>query len=171
MTIQDTFGWRLKMAREAKGMSQKDLVAELRRRLKGSDVVPPSKVTYSKMENGIIVTPKHEVLAALADILECSVDYLVTGKEPETHLDQYISDEANTVAQIADKLPAHLRSSLLEWARLHQRMYTEQRRRDEEMAKLIMERISLLERMQSGADLDLSDELELTMNRDAQLVR
>jgi transcriptional regulator with XRE-family HTH domain len=95
MAKEDSFGWRLMMER------------------KGTGVTSPIQMTYSRMENGEYKAPRPEVLMALADVFGFSVEYLVTGKEPET-AEQFTTPEANQVARLLDTInDDEMRSAVL----------------------------------------------------------
>jgi len=65
-------GERIRNLRKMKGMSQKDLAHELSKKL-GRIISQDSVGTYERGSRGV----PPDILAALADILNCSVDYLV----------------------------------------------------------------------------------------------
>jgi transcriptional regulator with XRE-family HTH domain len=112
MAKEDSFGWRLMMERKRRGWQQKDVVEALAKRLKGTGVTSPIQMTYSRMENGEYKAPRPEVLMALADVFGFSVEYLVTGKEPEA-TEQFATLEANQVARLLDGMDEDLRKAIL----------------------------------------------------------
>jgi transcriptional regulator with XRE-family HTH domain len=119
-TVRDihTFSWRIKQERDRLRIDQAELVKriwELTKHL--PDARPISQATYSKLEAGDIQTPKHYVLIALAQIFDCSIEYLVTGKEPET-AEQFTTPEANQVARLLDGMDEDLRKAILALAQL-----------------------------------------------------
>jgi transcriptional regulator with XRE-family HTH domain len=113
MAKEDSFGWRLMMERKRRGWQQKDVVEALAKRLKGTGITSPIQMTYSRMENGEYKAPRPEVLMALADVFGFSVEYLVTGKEPEA-TEQFATLEANQVARLLDTInDDEMRSAVL----------------------------------------------------------
>lgn len=141
---EGTFAWRLMLEREKKGLSQVELSEELTRRLKGKKVAPPTPMTVSKMERGIIVTPKHEVLEGLSEIFRCTIDYLVTGKEPEPEPDQFVTPEANTVGTMIDAMLPRSRRIMVIVADGLLAADTEQNESDVRIAELLQENITLM---------------------------
>jgi transcriptional regulator with XRE-family HTH domain len=145
--MPDTMGKRLKIAMMEQDLRQVDVIEQLR-----SYGIHVSRSQLSKVLNDEITTPNLEFIRAIKKILGLSMDYIIDGTEPEAKQERFVSEEANVIGEIADQLPPHMRQSLLEVARLHQRMHAEQRRKDEEIARLLMERVNLLDDLQADAD-------------------
>lgn len=72
----NTLAWRVMLAREGKDLRQIDLVELMNR--------PPynlgiSTGAYSKIETGDTLTPKHDTMIALSEILDVSINWLIAG--------------------------------------------------------------------------------------------
>ncbi|HHW29980.1 MAG TPA: helix-turn-helix transcriptional regulator [Syntrophomonadaceae bacterium] len=76
-------GERIRNLRKMKGMSQKDLAHELSKKL-GRIISQDSVGTYERGSRGV----PPDILAALADILNCSVDYLVGRSDLDIDLEK-----------------------------------------------------------------------------------
>ena len=74
--------------RDLKGMKDSDVARE----------TGISKSTFSDWKSGRS-NPKDEKLRKIASVFGCSVEYLKTGKEPETKQGYYLNDETATIAQ------------------------------------------------------------------------
>ncbi len=132
---RNTLAWRIMLAREDKGLKQNELVDKLRSRPYEIDLSYPG---YSKIESGATRNPKHEILIALSEILEISLDELIAGKEPrKEETVHFFSEVAEEVAEIADELDEENRSFLLTIARHLQKLDQEQRDSDEMIIALL----------------------------------
>ena len=122
MRNTDSFAWRLRQARDAMGITQFEMCdkikAVIRREEPTFDLSYPA---YNKYETGDTATPRLNVLSAISEITELSLDYLVSGREKEKE-ERFATTEAEQIAAIVDSLPIDLRTPLLEGARLLQRM-------------------------------------------------
>ena len=123
MRDTNTFAWRLRQHRDSMGITQFEMcdriVAIIRR-----DVNPNFSMAYpayNKLETGDTVTPKHSVLKAIKEITGLSLDYLITGEEPEAEA-RFMTEEAEKVADIVDALPENLRKVLLSGAQTLRQM-------------------------------------------------
>ena len=120
---KNTFTWRLRRARDDMGITQYamcDRINEIVRRSEpGFDLSYPA---YNKYETGDTATPRLPVLAAIGSVLNLSIDYLVTGHEPDGTAN-FATEEAEQVAAIVDSLPAELRAALLDAAQLLQKLH------------------------------------------------
>lgn len=77
-TDRATFGGRVKRAREAKGLSQEDLAAAIGVRA----------LTVSRWERDAVETPSMPRLTKLSEVLEVSIEWLVTGEDArESHVE------------------------------------------------------------------------------------
>lgn len=139
---QGTFAWRLRQAREEKELDQTQVVDELKRRF-GHEM---TYAAYNKHETGDTENPKLIVLDMLSQVLDCSVDYLVTGKEPEGKAVRFWSDEADKAGNIIDGMLPQTRAIALGILELLAQMDKEQRSNEYEIAHLLAENISLMKR-------------------------
>lgn len=132
---RDTLAWRIMLAREDKGLKQNELVDMLRSKPYEIDLSYPG---YSKIESGSTRNPKHEILIALSEILEISLDELIAGKAPKKEETiNFFSEGAEEIAEIVDELDEENRSFLLTVARHLQKLDKEQRDSDEMIITLL----------------------------------
>ena len=142
---EGTFAWRLMWEREKLGLSQVELSEELVRRLRGKKIAPPTPVTVSKMERGIIVTPKHEVLEELAKIFGVTTDYLITGRQPEPEPDQFNTPEANSIGAMVDQMSQPARKFIEQMAKDLLALDKDQHSRQMRIARLLLDNINALD--------------------------
>jgi transcriptional regulator with XRE-family HTH domain len=153
----NTFAWRLRQSRDQMGITQYDMCDKIneivRRREPGFALSYPA---YNKYETGDTATPRLPVLAAIGKVLGLSIDYLVTGHEPDGKAD-FSTEEAEQVAAIVDSLPAELRATILGGAQLLQRMHYNAEQSQAEHVMFIQRIKPLLpeqERIQAQSILD-----------------
>jgi transcriptional regulator with XRE-family HTH domain len=134
MVDKNTLAWRVMLAREEKGLKQIELVELMNR--------PPynlgvSTGAYSKIETGDTKTPKHDVLIALSEILDTSIDMLVAGKEAgdQRAVDVFMTEEANRIGAMVDQLPLDDRRLIEEGIRILYEMRQAIRAQDQEIAE------------------------------------
>ena len=65
--------------------------------------------TLSKIMAGISDSPKLSNIVAIADVLGCSLDYIVSGK-PDNHNNYFLSDEEIDLVELYRKLDGHSRT-------------------------------------------------------------
>lgn len=105
-TAWDSFGGRVKFARDAAGMTQDDMVAELKKR-----GVVVSSAAYSKLETGETKRIHIDYLLAISQIVGVSVGELLTGEVAVPP--QFETEEANAAGALIDgMLPRQRRLAL-----------------------------------------------------------
>ena len=129
MTIQllGTLGKRVKVLRNERGVTAVEFTRALRRH--GVDITPSH---MSRIENGL-AQPSIEVLRAIGDELDVSLDYLTMRTDvpnapssSETELATiYFSPEADEIARAVDAMAPYERQLALEHVRMQQRMAAE----------------------------------------------
>lgn len=110
----ESLGERVRRLRKARGWAQADL----------GDKIGLRQLAVSQIETGKTSSPRSETLAALADALDTSVDYLLNGSEPSLDTSTSQLDDTMTshdraivaVGPLEPELEAHLRKRLQEWA-------------------------------------------------------
>lgn len=114
-----TTGRRVRLLRENEGLNQSELAAEVTRR-----GVPITNFQISAIERGTS-GPSWEVAIALADALKTSLDYLAIRSEVADTLDTTyaapevgISEQAEELARIVDRLPPFRRNEILAHAQM-----------------------------------------------------
>lgn len=131
----NTLARRIMLAREDKGLRQNQLVDILRSKPYNIDISYPG---YSKIESGITQTPRHEILIAISEVLEVSLDELIAGKPaPEIKPTAYFSPEAEEVANIVDKLDNDTKKIVVSLAHQLLEIDTERRALHSEMYELL----------------------------------
>ena len=103
--MMHSIGNRLRILREAKGMTQDDL----------AEAAGMNRVTIAKYETGRI-EPKTKSLSRLAAALGVTTDYLIGQVEPENEQEQIIAPrtiEARIVSFGMDSLPKEEREKIL----------------------------------------------------------
>lgn len=139
---QGTFAWRLRQAREEKELEQTQVVDELKRRF-GYEM---TYAAYNKHETGDTENPKLAVLDMLSQVLGCSIDYLVSGREPEEKTAKFWSEEADKAGNIIDGMLPQTRGLALCILDQLMQMDKEQRSNEYEIAHLLAENINLMKR-------------------------
>lgn len=142
MALLDTMGGRIRLARMDKDLNQLELLAKLKEVDSKFDIDPAH---WSRVENnkrGISL----ELLVAVADLLEVSLDHL-TGRPQYGHevTEQFVTDEANQVARLTDKMDKDLRNLVLLSAENLKRLDEERKGLHEEIASLLAEQIGQME--------------------------
>jgi transcriptional regulator with XRE-family HTH domain len=138
--MADTMGKRLKIAMMEQDLRQVDIIEQLR-----SYGIELSKAQLSKIVNDEVVTPNIEFLRAIKRLLGLSLDYIIDGEEPTAQpADHFMTDEANAIGALVDKLPIELRTVLLDVAQLLYRLHTDQRKKEEELISLLEDNINLM---------------------------
>lgn len=119
----NTFAWRLRSTRDALGITQFEMCDRVKSIVQRKEpTFDLSYPAYNKYETGDTATPRLSVLAAISQVLGVSLDYLITGEEPDGEV-KFATHEAEQVASIVDNLPAELRTALLDGAQLLQRLH------------------------------------------------
>lgn len=108
MAVIDTMGGRLMLARKDAGLSQLELLEKLKEA--GYDITPAHWSRVEGNKRGISL----ELLTAVADILEQSLDYLV-GRPQYTHevAEEFATEEAATVARLVDTMDEDMRRQVV----------------------------------------------------------
>jgi transcriptional regulator with XRE-family HTH domain len=105
-----SFSERLRVLRETNGLTQTELSEQL-----AGIGVRFSQARISRLERGWS-PPSREVLGALAQVLDTSVTYLLTGNPDSRHVVSKgadVSHEAEEVARLIEKLPGAHREAIL----------------------------------------------------------
>ena len=142
MRNTDTFAWRLRQQRDAMGITQFEMcdrIIEVVRRTEPEFSL--SYPAYNKYETGDTATPRLNVLTAIREITGLSLDYLITGEEPDKE-PEYKTTEAPAIAEIVESMPPNLRATLLSGAQLLQQM-------DQAILQSQMEQIAFINRIKS----------------------
>ncbi len=112
MRDTNNFAWRLRQARYAMGITQFEMCDRVNAVMRKADPdIGISYPAYNKYETGDTATPKIPVLSAIAEVLNLSLDYLISGHEEEEAPIRYWSEDADYIAQSVDALPDHLRKN------------------------------------------------------------
>lgn len=110
----NTFAWRLRSARDALGITQFEMCDRIKSIVQRKEpTFDLSYPAYNKYETGDTATPRLSVMAAIGQVLNVSLDYLITGEEPAGEAG-FNTVEAEQVAAIVDNLPPELRAALLD---------------------------------------------------------
>lgn len=112
---RDTLAWRLMLAREDKGISQRQLVDMINAKPYEIGLSYPG---YSKIESGDTENPRIEILRALRQILNISLDELIDGELPQADIDVFATEEANRIGAMIDQLPVEDRQLIEEGTRI-----------------------------------------------------
>lgn len=137
MAVIDTMGGRLMLARKDAGLSQLELLEKLKEA--GYDITPAHWSRVEGNKRGISL----ELLTAVADILEQSLDYLV-GRPQYTHevAEEWATEEAPTVARLVDTMDEDMRRQVVAHTQALKRLDEERRALHSEIAALLMETLS-----------------------------
>lgn len=142
MRDTNTFAWRLRQQRDAMGITQFEMCDRIIKVVRRDEPeFNLSYPAYNKYETGDTATPRLNVLAAIREITGLTLDYLITGEEPDKE-PEYKTTEAAATAEIVETLPPDLRTTLLEGARLLQRM-------DQALIQTQVEQINFLTRIKA----------------------
>ena len=99
---------------------------------------------YNKLETGDTVTPKHSVLKAIKEITGLSLDYLITGEEPEAEA-RFLTEEAEKVGAMIDKMSQTGRKFIEGVAIDLLALDKEQHQRQMRIARLLLDNINALD--------------------------
>lgn len=142
MRNTDTFAWRLRQQRDAMGITQFEMCDRIIKVIRRDEPeFNLSYPAYNKYETGDTATPRLNVLAAIREITGLSLDYLITGEEPDK-APEYSTVEATTIAEIVESMPPNLRTTLLNSAQLLQQM-------DQAIVQSQLEQIAFLQRIKA----------------------
>lgn len=132
--VIDTVGGRLMLARKDAGMNQLELLEKLKE--KGHEITPSHWSRVERNERGI----SNELLIAVADIFELSLDYLVGRPHYANEIiEQFATEEANEVARLLDTMDEDLRKQVLAQAQHLQRLDEERKALHQEIETLLVE--------------------------------
>lgn len=163
----NTLAWRVMLAREQKDLRQIDLVALMNRPPYNPGV---STGAYSKIETSDTLTPKHDTMIALSEILGVSINWLIAGREwhDGKSVDVFISPEANRTGEMVDQMMPDERIMAEDAVRiiykLSQNAQGKEKQIDDRDAKIKELRIEV------AALLKESTELNRELNRIKQLL-
>lgn len=110
---EETIGQRVKRLRKAKNLSQYRLAA----------LVGTSDNYILQLENGTVKVPGSDKLLKIAEVLETTTDYLLTGKKPKIEvgppvINQDTLSDLSNIKETITELEERLRSSQLQTIRL-----------------------------------------------------
>lgn len=149
----DTFGGRVKLARDGLGMTQDDMIAELKRH--GVDV---SGAAYSKLETGETKRIHVEYLLAISQIFNISADELLTGKVAT--LAQFETDEANAAGALLDAMLPRQRKLAMQLLRIVAEMDKEAHAEMDEMRDVLG---LMADRLTNGQKARIDRHIERTL--------
>lgn len=134
-----TFGWRVSIERDEKGLTQTDVIE----RLQSEFGIKMLVISLSEIETGKTKRVTPELIVALAKILGVDPAYLLTGEErgDTTHY----SEEAEQIAGMVDRMQASTRQMMMSAARAAMQLENELLETQRELAQILQENIMLLE--------------------------
>jgi len=150
MLNRNTLGYRIKSEREYRGIKQYEL-AQMIGEQYGIKITPTA---ISKIEAGWTQTPTLDTLVAISQILNVSIDYLVTGEEVRRSARPFSTPEANKIIELVDAMNDDSRYLMLAIAKRLAAM-------ESEIATLLSDGIEL---MQDDQAVDLSILREMYRN-------
>lgn len=156
----DTFGKRIRALRQDRGLSQ----IELREKMEKEAGVSIGETYISELERRPI-TPSLEIAAAMAKVLDVTLDYLgmliedgeLSYKRVDT-TPHYFSAEADEVAQLVDVMRPEQRVILAAVARTLSMRPTDQQRR-------LADALDILDSIERDLGKEARDEVERIMRR------
>jgi transcriptional regulator with XRE-family HTH domain len=127
---------------------QSELTDMLNGKLKAPDGkyyrVPTNRSTINRIISGK-TKPTLELLSAICDMFGVDMEWLARGRSlDDAPADHFMTEEANTIGALVDKLPIELRTVLLDGAQLLYKLHTDQRKKEEELISLLEDNINLM---------------------------
>lgn len=148
---ENSFGQRLKKEREKKGLTQAELI-KMANEYGGTDM-PESVPALSQLELGVTKRIHVDLLLALSKILNTNAHYLITGEEVGEILGY--SEEAERVARLIDAMLPRSRHLLKIIAEHLVETDRYERKRDQEITRLLDDVSHLLTSSQRSMAADI----------------